>query len=195
MQARPIARRDATSGPQHAPTVLVGEGVGGSSFRAVILKTAAIALLCLVPVAACGNDDQALSTGNGANTATTTAGSASADAPKVTVPSAPATKLEITDLKVGDGAEATPGSTVTVNYIGVGQKSGKVFDSSYGQQPATFPLDQVIKGWTDGIPGMKVGGRRQLVIPGDQAYGANPPSADISPNETLVFIVDLLAVK
>ena len=161
----------------------------------MILKTAAIALLCLVPVAACGNDNQALSTGNGANTATTTAGSASADAPKVTVPSAPATKLEITDLKVGDGAEATPGSTVTVNYIGVGQKSGKVFDSSYGQQPATFPLDQVIKGWTDGIPGMKVGGRRQLVIPGDQAYGANPPSADISPNETLVFIVDLLAVK
>lgn len=137
----------------------------------------AVLLLCLVPLAACGGDDEELTT------------------PTVTVPDSPATELGIKDLKVGDGAEAKPGDTVTVNYIGVGQQSKTTFDSSYGRAPATFALDQVIPGWTNGIPGMKVGGRRELVIPGDQAYGANPPSPDIAPNETLVFVVDLLAVQ
>jgi len=141
----------------------------------VIKTTAAVLLLCLVPLAACGD-----------NAPTT---------PTLTVPDSPATELGIKDLTVGDGAEAKPGDTVTVNYIGVGQQSKKTFDSSYGRAPATFPLDQVIPGWTKGIPGMKVGGRRELVIPGDLAYGANPPSPDIAPNETLVFVVDLLGVK
>jgi len=142
----------------------------------VIKTTTAVLLLCFVPLAACG-DDQALTI------------------PTVTVPDSPATELGIKDLKVGDGAEAKPGDTVTVNYIGVGQQSKKTFDSSYGRGPATFRLDQVIPGWTNGIPGMKVGGRRELVIPGDMAYGANPPFPDIAPNETLVFVVDLLAVQ
>lgn len=115
--------------------------------------------------------------------------------PKVDVPGAPATKLEKKDLIAGTGPEVQPGATVTVHYVGVGQATGKEFDSSWGQ-PITFGLNQVIAGWTDGIPGMKVGGRRELIIPGDQAYGPNPPpGSGIKPNETLVFVIDLIATQ
>lgn len=109
----------------------------------------------------------------------------------------PPTTLVKTDLVVGTGEEAKPGATVTVQYLGVNYSTGAEFDSSWsrGGQPATFALDQVIKGWTDGIPGMKVGGRRQLIVPPDQAYGAEGRPPKIGPNETLVFVVDLLAVK
>ena len=88
------------------------------------------------------------------------------------------------------------GATVTVNYIGVSCSNGKIFDSSYSRnQPATFSLTGVIKGWTDGIPGMNVGGQRLLGIPADQAYGAqgNPP--DIAPDEPLWFVVEVTEVK
>ena len=110
----------------------------------------------------------------------------------------PPAQLETADIVEGDGAEATPESTVTAHYVGIGWDSGKQFDASWdnGGQPISFPLNQVIAGWTEGIPGMKVGGRRLLVIPGDKAYGANPPpGSGIGPNETLVFVVDLLGVK
>jgi peptidylprolyl isomerase len=115
--------------------------------------------------------------------------------PTVTVPKAAATKLEIHDDIVGTGATVKPHDTVTVHYTGVGQSSGKQFDSSWDRgQTISFSLDQVIQGWGEGLVGMKVGGRRTLVIPGDLAYGAAPPTPDIKPNETLVFVVDLASI-
>src|SRR5436305_6015758 len=108
----------------------------------------------------------------------------------------PPTTLVKEDLKVGTGATVNPGDTVTVNYIGVSCSTGKIFDSSYSRnQPATFPLTSVIKGWTDGIPGMKVGGQRLLGIPADQAYGASGQGADIGPNEPLWFVVEVIDTK
>lgn len=84
--------------------------------------------------------------------------------------------LQTTDLKVGDGDEVKPGDTVTVDYTGAVAATGIVFQSSldFGRT-ISFGLDQVIKGWTDGVPGMKIGGTRRLLIPADQAYGATPP--------------------
>ncbi|MGH9277830.1 MAG: FKBP-type peptidyl-prolyl cis-trans isomerase [Acidimicrobiales bacterium] len=119
-------------------------------------------------------------------------------APEVPVKIGPApTDLLKEDLKAGTGAEVTPGSTVTVNYIGVACSTGKIFDSSYSRnQPASFSLNQVIKGWTDGIPGMKVGGQRLLGIPAAQAYGtAGSPQAGIGPDEPLWFVVEVLDTK
>ena len=116
--------------------------------------------------------------------------------PTPPVPDAPATELTCQDLVVGDGDEVVNSNdTVTVHYVGVAQSNGKEFDTSWGGEPATFSLTGVISGWTEGIPGMKVGGRRLLTIPGDKAYGpsGNPP--DIGPDDTLVFIVDLLEVN
>lgn len=107
----------------------------------------------------------------------------------------PATELIIEDLCIGDGDEAPAGSTVTVNYVGVSQTIGNVFDSSFQRGfPATFGLDQVIEGWRDGLVGMQEGGTRLLVIPPDQAYGEISPGPDIAANDTLVFVVDLLDV-
>jgi len=114
--------------------------------------------------------------------------------PTVTVPSGPApSKLETKDLIVGKGAEAQAGATVTVNYVGVLYKNGKVFDASWlRHEPSTFSLKSVIPGWTKGIPGMRVGSRRELVIPAALAYGAAGSPPKIPPNEPLVFVVDLL---
>jgi len=115
---------------------------------------------------------------------------------KVSAETGKVSQLTISDITVGTGAEVKPGATVTANYIGVGGLTGKTFDSSFKNgQPATFPLGNVIQGWQDGLPGMKVGGRRLLVIPAAQAYGANPPSGSgIQPNEPLVFVVDIVSV-
>lgn len=108
----------------------------------------------------------------------------------------PPTALVSVDLVVGDGAEVPAGATVTVDYIGVSCSTGKIFDSSYSAgQPATFPLDGVIAGWTQGIPGMNVGGRRLLGIPPDLAYGDSPDSPLIAPGETLWFVVDVKDVQ
>ncbi|MCA1692546.1 MAG: FKBP-type peptidyl-prolyl cis-trans isomerase [Actinobacteria bacterium] len=108
----------------------------------------------------------------------------------------PPTALVKEDLKVGDGAEVSPGATITVQYIGVACSTGKIFDSSYSRnQPATFPLSNVIKGWQDGIPGMKVGGQRLLGIPGAQAYGPQGRPPSIAPDEALWFVVEVTEVK
>jgi peptidylprolyl isomerase len=116
--------------------------------------------------------------------------------PKVTPPSGAApTKLVVKDLITGTGAEAKAGQTVTVNYVGALFNGGKVFDASWKRsEPFTFPLGkgQVIPGWDQGIPGMKVGGRRELVIPAALAYGAKGSPPTIPPNAPLVFVVDLL---
>lgn len=107
----------------------------------------------------------------------------------------PAAELGVKDLCPGDGATVTADSTVTVNYAGVALSTGKTFDSSYGGSPATFPLNQVIPGWSQGLIGMREGGSRLLVIPGELAYGEFSPTPDIGPNETLVFVVDLLEIR
>jgi peptidylprolyl isomerase len=119
--------------------------------------------------------------------------------PTVTVPKGVSpNSLATREVEEGSGATAKSGDTVTVQYVGVGYDSEEEFDSSWSRsEPFTFTLGagDVIEGWDQGIDGMKVGGRRELLIPGDLAYGpaGNPP--DIAPNETLIFVVDLLAVE
>lgn len=105
--------------------------------------------------------------------------------------------LQATDIQVGTGTEAKPGATVTVHYTGAVAVTGVIFESSNDSgQPVTFGLGQVIKGWTDGVPGMKVGGQRRLLIPASLAYGANPPpGSGIPSNADLVFDIFLLEVK
>lgn len=105
-------------------------------------------------------------------------------------------ELQKIDTKEGTGAIVKPGDTVTVNYTGATAIDGVIFQSSIDSgKPVAFGLDQVIKGWTDGIPGMKVGGTRRLIIPASSAYGANPPQGSgIPPNSNLVFDVDLLKI-
>lgn len=103
--------------------------------------------------------------------------------------------LEIIDLEVGTGEEAGMGATITAHYTGALVKSGIIFQSSHDFGEAiTFGLDQVIKGWTDGVPGMKVGGMRRLVIPSDMAYGSARAAANIPPNSDLVFDIELVAI-
>jgi peptidylprolyl isomerase len=119
--------------------------------------------------------------------------------PTVTPPSGPApAKLETKELIVGTGAEAKAGDSVTVNYVGVLYKDGKKFNASWETgKPFTFTLGkgEVIKGWDQGIVGMKVGGRRELIIPASLAYGAAGRPPTIPKNEALVFVVDLLGVS
>lgn len=109
----------------------------------------------------------------------------------------PVIDLIITDDVLGTGDEVTVGATVTAHYVGVSASNGSQFDASWDRgAPISFPLDGVIQGWSEGLLGMKVGGRRTLVIPGEMAYGSNPPpGAGIAPNETLVFTVDLVDVS
>jgi peptidylprolyl isomerase len=110
----------------------------------------------------------------------------------------PPAELVIEDLTVGDGDEAKAGQLVTVNYVGVAHSSGKEFDASYNRgEPFQFPLGggQVIGGWDQGVQGMKVGGRRKLTIPPHLGYGSRGASGVIKPNETLIFVVDLLGVQ
>jgi peptidylprolyl isomerase len=119
--------------------------------------------------------------------------------PVVNVPKGPApTKLIIKDLITGTGATAKSGSKITVNYVGVLYKGGKEFDSSW-KRSQTFPFTlgqgAVIKGWDQGLLGMKVGGRRMLIIPANLAYGKQGSPPAIPPNAALVFVVDLLGVS
>lgn len=110
----------------------------------------------------------------------------------------PPTELEVTDVSVGEGPEAAPGDVVSVHYVGVSHSTGKEFDASWNRgQPLEFPLGlgRVIPGWDLGVAGMRVGGRRKLVIPPQLAYGEHGAGGVIKPGETLIFVVDLLAVN
>ncbi|MGW3343696.1 FKBP-type peptidyl-prolyl cis-trans isomerase [Nonomuraea rubra] len=110
----------------------------------------------------------------------------------------PPKDLEIEDLTVGDGAEAKPGQNVRVHYVGVSFSTGEEFDASWNRGDAfEFPLGagRVIGGWDQGVAGMKVGGRRKLVIPPHLGYGTRGAPPRIKPNETLIFVVDLLGVS
>ena len=122
--------------------------------------------------------------------------------PTITVPAgAPPTRLESANLIVGTGATAKPGDTVTVQYVLATYSTGKEIQSSWTGQPFSFVLDaspeQVIAGWDEGVVGMRVGGRRELIIPPALGYGDNVPSgaSGIAANDTLVFIIDLLKIK
>ncbi|GAA3728336.1 FKBP-type peptidyl-prolyl cis-trans isomerase [Streptomyces tremellae] len=109
----------------------------------------------------------------------------------------PPADLEIKDLWEGDGAEAKAGDTVAVHYVGVAFSTGEEFDSSWNRgTPLRFQLGvgQVIPGWDKGVQGMKVGGRRQLIIPAHLAYGDQGAGGRIAPGETLIFVCDLIAV-
>jgi peptidylprolyl isomerase len=121
------------------------------------------------------------------------------DKPEIDFPEGPPpSDLEITDITEGSGAEATAGSTVSVHYVGVAHSTGEEFDASYNRgAPLDFRLGvgQVIAGWDQGVQGMKVGGRRRLVIPPHLGYGDRGAGGVIKPGETLIFVVDLLDVR
>lgn len=188
--------------------------------RVPVLVTAAFASLSIL-LSACGSEpepaDEAAaalaewSTNNcttGELTSDLPAGAQNVDSSVAVVPgeapmvavvagSPGATTLMSTTVIPGAGDAAALGDFVTVNYCGVGLASGALFDSSWLRgAPASFPLEQgaLIQGWVDGVPGMQIGEQRVLVIPGDLAYGATPPGAGIEPNETLVFLIELVSI-
>jgi len=153
-------------------------------------------------------DNALIKSSSSASTSSTAASSSAASAaktpttgplskePKVTPPKGAAPKKLVTkELIKGTGAEAKAGESVTVNYVGVLYKNGKVFDASWlRKEPFTFSLGkgQVIKGWDQGVVGMKVGGRRELIIPSELAYGKAGSPPKIPANAPLIFVVDLL---
>jgi peptidylprolyl isomerase len=173
-----------------------------------------LALCTALVVAGCGSSDDSSSSSESTATSTESSEKSSAESgestekqssgaektkPKVTVPSGPPPKkLEIKEIEKGTGAEAKTGDEVSVQYLGVGYDSKEEFDSSWSRnEPFSFPLGAglVIKGWDQGVAGMKVGGRRELIIPSNLAYGPAGSPPTIGPNETLIFVIDLLAVE
>ena len=121
----------------------------------------------------------------------------SIDKPEVDFPGGePPTELEISDIWQGDGAVAKAGDTVQVHYVGVAYSTGEEFDTSWSRgAPLEFRLGagQVIAGWDQGVQGMRVGGRRQLIIPPGLAYGDRGAGRSIAPGETLIFVCDLVS--
>jgi len=160
----------------------------------VLIVAACLAL----GLAACGGGDSTSGSTEASTTAAESPGSAEKTKPKVTVPKgAPPKELEIKEIEEGTGEEAKAGDEVTVQYVGVNYKSGKEFDASWDRgEPFTFQLGagMVIPGWDQGVEGMKVGGRRELIIPPELAYGPEGSPPSIGPNETLIFVIDLLEV-
>ena len=166
--------------------------------RGALLTIAACLMLVF---AGCGDDDSSTTSTGGDETSAAQPAEPSKEKtkPQVTVPDgAPPKKLGVKDLEVGSGPAAKAGDEVTVQYVGVGYDSKEEFDSSWSRgEPFPFNLGagEVIAGWDQGIEGMKVGGRRELIIPPDLAYGPKGFPPGIGPNETLIFVVDLEAVK
>ena len=104
--------------------------------------------------------------------------------------------LQIVDISLGTGDEVQPGATITAHYTGALCKNGIIFQSSHDFGKAiTFGLDQVIRGWTEGVPGMKVGGMRRLIIPSEMAYGSARAASNIPPNSDLIFDIELVAIR
>lgn len=191
------------------PTSVEGSGAGDDleadssrgrvALRAVKALMLTIAACVALVFSGCGDDNSTTeATGAGETTAEQSGSNEDTKTkPKVEVPEgAPPKKLVQEERVEGDGATAEAGDEVTVQYVGVGYESGKEFDTSWGREPFTFQLGagQVIPGWDQGVEGMKVGGRRELIIPPDLAYGEAGAPPSIGPNETLIFVVDLLAV-
>ena len=165
---------------------------------------AAVAVAALLVLGGCSDDSdkETVSAGDGDTAAECRSGedARSADTPELEAPEEKVTEMEVTDLEVGCGAAIPEGEIVEVevNYMGKAHSTGEVFDSSFERgETVSFPVGagRLIQGWDAGLVGMKEGGRRQLLIPGDLAYGpmGNPP--DIGPDDTLVFIIDLISVQ
>jgi peptidylprolyl isomerase len=172
--------------------------------RRTLAAGLACAALALAPaLAGCGgSDSENEAAAPVAPTLTATAtpeATPEATKPRVAKPKGkPPRRLVKKDLRVGDGPAAQPGQVVQVQYVGVSFKTGKQFDASWDRgEPFAFQLGagQVIPGWDRGVAGMQVGGRRRLTIPPDLAYGPEGSPPAIGPNETLVFVIDLLAVQ
>lgn len=105
-------------------------------------------------------------------------------------------QLQVLDIYEGDGATVAPGATIEAHYTGALCKNGIIFQSSHDfGRPVTFGLDQVISGWTQGVPGMKVGGMRRLIIPAELAYGSASPAPNIPANSDLVFDIELISIR
>jgi peptidylprolyl isomerase len=156
----------------------------------LIVSAAALAVVVAIVLIARGGSD---SGSNGGPDLTDTS-----KKPVVEVPSGPPpTTLETKDIVTGDGPAAQAGDQLTVQYVGVDYQTGKEFDTSWGKpQPFKFQLGggQVIPGWDQGVAGMKVGGRRELIIPPNLAYGAQGQPPAIGPNATLIFVIDLVSI-
>jgi peptidylprolyl isomerase len=166
-----------------AAVLIAGCGSSGSSTIAVGNESpAATAAVEKTPVSTTG---------------TTPTSGPLATEPTITPPKGPApTKLVTKEIITGTGTEAKAGESVTVNYVGALYSNGKVFDASWlRKEPFTFGLGEgkVIKGWDEGVVGMRVGGRRELIIPAELAYGKTGSPPKIPPNSPLIFIVDLLS--
>lgn len=163
------------------------------------MTRAAFALALILGLSACSSQPEPTISSTAAPIAATvmpTVSGALNQAPTISKPTGtPPAGLEMRDIATGTGTAVVPTSTVTVQYVGISWSDGQTFDSSWTRgQAATFALNQVIPGWQQGLLGMQVGGRRLIVIPPSLGYGASGSGA-IKPNETLVFVVDLLAVK
>lgn len=152
-----------------------------------LFSVALVVIVGVVLIARAGDDPD-----DGSTTAE------AASKPEVAVPEGPPpSELQIEDLEEGEGDAAQAGDRVSVHYVGVDFSSGDEFDSSYERgQPLQLEIGggQVIPGWEQGLEGMKVGGRRQLVIPPELAYGPEGQPPDIAPNATLVFVIDLVSI-
>jgi peptidylprolyl isomerase len=170
-------------------------GCGGSSTAPGIVLAPGAGATAAATTAAAASSTTASST---TSTSSTPLPAALKTKPTVTVPKgAPPKTLVVKDLIKGTGPAVTSGSTVTVQYVGVVYKDGKQFDASWNDgsgQPASLPLAQTIQGWQKGLIGMKVGGRRELIIPPSLGYGSTA-QAKIPANSTLVFVIDLHAVS
>jgi peptidylprolyl isomerase len=176
----------------------------GENERLTRFALATALCLAIIPLSSCTTDGGSSNRKATVSTSDSSASSinfpvvkgAPGSAPTIIAPKdSPPASLESKDLVVGNGATVTPTSSVTVHYLLMGWKSGKIIDSSWSRgTPATFGLNQVIPGWQKGIPGMKVGGRRELLVPPSLGYG-EAGSGPVGPNETLIFVVDLIAVN
>ena len=157
-----------------------------------IFAVLAVAAIVFSSITTLGGDDTVSGSAAGLPAVTANAG----EAPTITPPTGtPPATLQTQDIIVGSGTEVLPTSTLTVHYTLMTWSNGSLVESSWnGGQPATFPLSGVIAGWQEGLPGAKVGGRRLLVIPADKGYGPNG-SGPIGPNETLIFVVDIIGVS
>jgi len=176
-----------------AALALAGCGSSGAPGVALAPSSGATA----APAVASAPASSSSTTSSATSTSTTPLPAALKTKPKVLPPSGPApSKLVIKDLIKGTGPATTTGSTVTVQYVGVLYKGGQQFDASWdnGGQPLTQPLSSLIPGWQQGIPGMRVGGRRELIIPASLGYGAKGSPPKIPPNAALVFVIDLHAL-
>ena len=163
-------------------------------------RTLLLLLVLVLALAGCGGDDEGESAATPTPKATATPDNKdTSKKPVVTVPDElPPDTIQTEDIVKGTGPKAKKGDTVSMQYVGLTWSTSVEFDASWDRgEPYTFKLGEgkVIPGWDEGIPGMKVGGRRELTIPADMAYGAQGQPPSIAPNECLRFIVDLVKLK